>query len=946
MALRSESFKDIVLQTSAAPYPHPARKDKNPAAPTFWYRPRVTATSSTGQGPDLAHPFNPSLRDSLQAFLGPDGVSRRAEDLQTYSYDLWPRGLITASGEKPPESPPGLIVWPRSEAEVAGVLRLCSAAGAPVVPYGAGSGVAGAAVGPPGSVVLDTKRMTRVDIDPDRGVVTFDPGILGWHLEERLNRRGLSLGHFPSSIMCSTAGGWLATRGAGQMSTKYGKIEDLVRRLTLCTGAGEIVACENGDFGGADWVQLVVGSEGTLGVITSATCTVRPMPALRRLRGYAFPSVESACDAIRHILQLGMRPAVVRLYDEIDTLINGLGRHSGRAKSGGLPFSGPDHFEEILRHLRSDARRLTGRVERWLLKTVLGETEPVTRLISRLLQRVHPESMLILGFEGDEQMTEREDAYAREQMARSGGRDLGEEPGQHWLAHRYDVSFKQPRVFAAGAFADTIEVAATWERLLPLYREVRAAVAPYALCMAHFSHAYPDGCSIYFTMIVRREAGPDLSPAENQRAVQADTARYDAMWQAAMQATLRVGATISHHHGVGRLKTPYLPAEHGASLRILSALQTACDPQHVCNPGNLASPKEPPPAPPRAPDVETSLPKIDAADFLVEAPGTMPLFALEQALRPQRLSLGGLCPWAYGRTLAEALLHPRPSEASLELGRLRDRRVRLRVELPGGAELVIPPQPAPRRATGPDLGQVFLGQTDLYPEPFTLRTATLRVCRLHDEPVENRPGAQRFAGYLFYSAEAAVRAMLLARSLHGGAAFSDLYVVDEALFHRVLAGKPHPSSFGFGLLARAAGPAELAAVALKTLHARIMAGRPEDAPVAELGDALCREILCPDSLCGMAATAESVAEHAGRFPAHEEAIPGKLQSQAALTELLESQAKAGSVSLLCGIYLHGIALCSDRPAPALSQALADLRADEPPAGAVLRSRLHQALRGQ
>src|SRR6185295_15787908 len=170
--------------------------------------------------------------------------------------------------------------------------RLASEHRVPVVPYGAGSGVAGGTLAPAGSLVLDTKRMRAVTIDAARGVVRFEPGILGWHLEERLNRRGFSLGHFPSSIMCSTAGGWLATRGAGQMSTKYGKIEDMVRSLELCTGDGKLVHCDNGDRGGADWAQLIAGSEGTLGVITAATCALREIPAARRLRGYAFSTLE------------------------------------------------------------------------------------------------------------------------------------------------------------------------------------------------------------------------------------------------------------------------------------------------------------------------------------------------------------------------------------------------------------------------------------------------------------------------------------------------------------------------------------------------------------------------------------------------------------------------------------------------------------------------------
>ena len=299
------------------------------------------------------------LVSALQAAVAKERISWRGEDLDTYSRDLWPRFLLATAGRQPMPSRPQLVVWPKNAAEVQAVLRLCAAHRVPVVPYGAGSGVTGGAVGPSGSVVLDTKQMRAVQIDAQRGVVTFEPGIMGWHLEERLNRQGLSLGHFPSSIMCSTAGGWLATRGAGQMSTKYGKIEDMVRSLELCTGTGERLQLNNGDCGGIDWAQLAVGSEGTLGVITSATCAVRKMPAARRLRGYSFPSVEAACFAISRLLQRGLRPAVVRLYDEIDTLLSGMGRH-GETKKGSAGVLGPSGPSRGMVASRSAAHTCAG----------------------------------------------------------------------------------------------------------------------------------------------------------------------------------------------------------------------------------------------------------------------------------------------------------------------------------------------------------------------------------------------------------------------------------------------------------------------------------------------------------------------------------------------------------------------------------------------------------
>src|SRR5262249_41768985 len=152
--------------------------------------------------------------------------------------------------------------------------------------------------------------------DAESGAATFEAGAIGEHLEHELNRRGWTMGHFPSSIMCSTFGGWLAARSAGQLSTKYGKIEDMVRRLTFVDGRGELHELSG------HLAQLIVGSEGTLGIITRATCTVHPLPEARVYRGWAFSRVAAGCEAIRRLLQRGIRPAVVRLYDELDSFLH------------------------------------------------------------------------------------------------------------------------------------------------------------------------------------------------------------------------------------------------------------------------------------------------------------------------------------------------------------------------------------------------------------------------------------------------------------------------------------------------------------------------------------------------------------------------------------------------------------------------------------------------
>jgi alkyldihydroxyacetonephosphate synthase len=208
----------------------------------------------------------------------------------------------------------------------------------------------------------------------------------------------------------------------------------------------------------------------------------------------------------------------------------------------------------------------------------LGRPELINKLAGSVLPLAQDGCLLIVGFEGERGLTDAEARVAWAELSRAGGRDLGEGPGDRWLQHRYDVSFRMSKVFDAGAFVDTMEVATTWDKLLELYRAVREAIAPLAFVMAHFSHAYADGCSIYFTFAAR-----GATPAEAER-------RYDDIWRAALSAATRAGATLSHHHGIGLAKAPFMPAEHGEAMELYRALKDVLDPSNVLNPGKMGLP--------------------------------------------------------------------------------------------------------------------------------------------------------------------------------------------------------------------------------------------------------------------------------------------------------------------------------------------------------------------
>jgi alkyldihydroxyacetonephosphate synthase len=550
------------------------------------------------------------LRRELEALLGERRVSVKDGDLDVYARDMWPRLLLARRDGVLPEHRPHVVVWPESVREVVAIVRVARALAVPIIPYGGGSGVCGGVVPVHGGITIDLKRMQAVrSVGREDQVVDVEAGMSGERFEREMHRRGYTFGHFPSSIYCSTVGGWLATRAAGQLSTKYGKVEDRVVGLTVVTGRGDLVETDGPSraMRGPNWTQLLVGSEGTLGVITSARLRLSPAPQLRVYRGFEFPDVAAGLEGIRRVLQRGLHPAVVRLYDELDTFINSIGKrrataadhdeagtdrhgdtadpatHAAWSQAAPLPMPGegalpvlprPERETDdgVLDRLVGLARGRRRGLRREMLGVALGRAKLVNAVADKVARRG---CRMVIGLEGARLRTEVEAALCFAELERAGGRDVGEGPGKAWLAHRYAVSYRMSPVFRDGAFVDTMEVASTWERILDLYHSVRDAIGKHAVVMAHFSHAYPDGCSIYFTF-----AGHGEDRAAQQRT-------YDAIWHDGLEAATRVGGTISHHHGVGLLKGPYMLGEHREALAMLAALKDSFDPDGIMNPGKL-----------------------------------------------------------------------------------------------------------------------------------------------------------------------------------------------------------------------------------------------------------------------------------------------------------------------------------------------------------------------
>lgn len=358
------------------------------------------------------------------------------------SRDWWPGAMIWATeGEVPGLA--GVVVSPTDDDQVAAVLRLCNAARVPVTAAGGRSGVCGASVPVFGGVVLDTTGLSGiVSIDEESMILDVAPGTFGDHLEAELRTHGLTVGHWPQSVALSTVGGWVACRGAGQLSNRYGKIEDMVVGLDVVLADGTAISTGGGPRSavGPDLTQVFVGSEGTLGIVTGVRLRLHPAPQVQRHAAYAFDSFAAANDACRRIVQRGLPPAVLRVYDATE----------------------------------ADRSYQTG--DRAVL-LVMDEGDPVVV----------------------------DAAMAITEQVCAGAEVLDGDLVERWLSHRNEVSALEALI-GKGYVVDTMEISAPWSRLEAIYAaatDALRAVPGTLAASAHQSHAYPDGACLYFTFAAK-----------------------------------------------------------------------------------------------------------------------------------------------------------------------------------------------------------------------------------------------------------------------------------------------------------------------------------------------------------------------------------------------------------------------------------------------------------
>jgi alkyldihydroxyacetonephosphate synthase len=439
------------------------------------------------------------------------------------------------------EDAPDAVVAPGGAAETQQVIYACSEEGIAVVPYGGGTSVVG------GLEPLRGRYSTLISLDLGRleGLLSFDErSHTAWlgggtrlpEADHALARHGFRLAHTPQSYEWATVGGCVATRSAGQSSTGHGRIDENVAALRCATPVGELATLAvPATAVGPALKQLVIGSEGTLGAITSVGLRVFPLPAARRYEGWFVRSFAEGADALRQLVQAGIEPDVARLSDEAETR---LGQALGAP--GGLK----------------------GQAGRALLRT-----------------RGYADGCLVIcGWEDDAAAIARRRPPAVRALRRAGAMPVGERPGRGWLAARYAGPHLRDDLLDRGVLVETLETATSWSNLEALKGAVTNALedaltAPLVMC--HVSHLYATGASLYFTALAAQDASDPFGQWRRAKA-------------AATDAIVATGGTISHHHAVGADHAPWMPAEVGVlGHDVLRVLKERCDPAGVMNPGKL-----------------------------------------------------------------------------------------------------------------------------------------------------------------------------------------------------------------------------------------------------------------------------------------------------------------------------------------------------------------------
>jgi alkyldihydroxyacetonephosphate synthase len=448
---------------------------------------------------------------------------------------------------------PDVVVLPGTEDEVVAIVGAAVEADAVLIPFGGGTNIAGSLEAHPRDdrpvISLDLRRLDRVlEIDETSGLARVQAGVLGPQLEAQLAARGFTLGHYPDSFAHSTLGGWVATRSSGMQSDKYGDIADITRGLRVATPRGVLVVRPVPSTStGPSVREMVLGSEGRLGVITEVTVHVHRVPDERVILGYFFPSWTAALRAMRDIAASDATPSVTRVSDPNET------QFSLATKKA----------PTLLDHAKSAA-----------LKAYLRR---------RRGYDLEKACLSFIGYEGSKEHVERQRRVVGRIVSQHGGVCVGRGPGELYDQKKFDTPYIRDFLLDRGVYADVSETAAPWSALEPLYDAVVAdagkafaSIGVRGWIMCHLSHSYHAGACLYFTFAF--QPGADRDGLE----------QYDVVKRAIQQAFVDNDATLSHHHGVGVEHASWLAQDISPTgVTMVRALLDGVDPGHNLNPGKI-----------------------------------------------------------------------------------------------------------------------------------------------------------------------------------------------------------------------------------------------------------------------------------------------------------------------------------------------------------------------
>ena len=490
--------------------------------------------------------------DELRALLSEDRVLVDRYERLFHAFGKSYHDLIRLRRGQVDEVPDA-VVYPESAAELAALTGFATQHHLALIPYGGGSSVVGGVEARAGGLdavlTVDMTRMNRVlHIDTESLTATAEAGIYGPELEAYLQERGYTLGHYPQSFQFSTLGGWIAARGAGQQSNRYGTVSKFLIGATVVTPSGTLHSLPfPNSAAGPDLRHLIAGSEGVFGFITEAIVKLHPLPTARDYRAFLFSEFKTGADVIRQIIQEHIEVAMLRLSNSGETWF------LTQFKSIGKPTS-------------------------WVSKA--------TNAALDLVGVGEKPCLLLVGLEGTSAST----SASRVGIARiamgAGGIPIGAKPGKGWYGTRFDMPYLRDALLDRGVGVETLETSTHWSNIHHLHdtvcKQISTSISRHTrigtgdpIVMAHISHSYTDGASLYFTFLFPMSV---QSPVEQWKAIKHEVSN----------SILENGGTISHHHGVGTDHRDWMTREKGElGIALLKAVRNSLDPHGLMNPGKL-----------------------------------------------------------------------------------------------------------------------------------------------------------------------------------------------------------------------------------------------------------------------------------------------------------------------------------------------------------------------